>query len=313
MTDTTKTIFEKYEVRKTKAQKSEFIEYAKSVAEVNSYPCRIEEGKGSKPRNIVFGDPDNAKVIFTAHYDTCPRLPFPNFITPKCIPIYVVYQIILTLGIFLIGGIFGFATGAILCLCGVNEEIASMIGNWIVYIVIIAVLYLMMKGPANPHTANDNTSGVTVIFDIMASLPEEFRSKVAFVLFDFEEVGLIGSSAFYSAHKASMQNKLLINFDCVSDGNTMLFALKKKAVCYEELIASSFLSDEKYRTDIASKGVFYPSDQAKFPMGVGVAALKKSKRGILYMNRIHTKNDTVYDEENIEYLVNGALRLVKNI
>ena len=47
-------------------------------------------------------------------------------------------------------------------------------------------------------------------------------------------------------------------------------------------------------------------------MGVGVAALKRSKRfGILYMDRIHTKTDTVYREENIEFLKNGAITLTK--
>jgi hypothetical protein len=40
-------------------------------------------------RNIVIGNPDTAKVLYTAHYDTCARLPFPNFITPKNIFIYL--------------------------------------------------------------------------------------------------------------------------------------------------------------------------------------------------------------------------------
>ena len=31
----------------------------------------------------VLGDPETAKVVFSAHYDTCARLPFPNFIAPK--------------------------------------------------------------------------------------------------------------------------------------------------------------------------------------------------------------------------------------
>jgi hypothetical protein len=45
---------------------------------------------------------------------------------------------------------------------------------------------------------------------------------------------------------------------------------------------------------------------------VGVAALKKSKLlKILYMDRIHTKKDTVYREENIAYLKEGSIRLLK--
>jgi hypothetical protein len=55
--------------------------------------------------------------------------------------------------------------------------------------------------------------------------------------------------------------------------------------------------------------VFYPSDQANFRHGVGVAALKRTRRGLLYMDRIHTKGDTVYEEKNIRFLTEGAIRL----
>ena len=56
---------------------------------------------------------------------------------------------------------------------------------------------------------------------------------------------------------------------------------------------------------MASKGAIYPSDQANFDRGVGVAALKKTKSGLLYMDRIHTERDTVYMEENMAYLTEG--------
>ena len=59
--------------------------------------------------------------------------------------------------------------------------------------------------------------------------------------------------------------------------------------------------------------MFYPSDQANFSRGVGVAALKKTKGGLLYMDRIHTKRDTVYMEENIAYLTEGAVRLAGSL
>jgi len=47
-----------------------------------------------------------------------------------------------------------------------------------------------------------------------------------------------------------------------------------------------------------------------FKCGVGVAALKRTAKGTLYMDRIHTKRDTVYQEENIEFLVDGCITLV---
>jgi hypothetical protein len=80
------------------------------------------------------------------------------------------------------------------------------------------------------------------------------------------------------------------------------------------LFASSFASDDTVQCEVLTKGVFYPSDQANFPVGVGVAALKKSRwLGVLYMDRIHTKKDTVYREENIAFLKKGAERLLRRL
>ena len=308
MTDSARKILEKYEVRKTRCQKSEFISYILDFAKNNGYDAKVEK-KGKSIRNIVVGDPDNASVIYTAHYDTCPRLPFPNFITPKNILIYVLYQIVLTAAIIGVPILVAFGVCMVLEALGVGDNAVSIIKIWIEYLGIIGALYLMIKGPANPHTANDNTSGVTTLVSIIESLPENLREKTAFVFFDLEEVGLLGSSAFYAAHKKNMQDKLLLNFDCVSDGKMILFAIKKGAVKHVELLKEAFPKTEGFTPDFATKGVFYPSDQAKFPLGVGVAALKKSKRGILYMNRIHTVKDTVFDEANIDYLTDGAIRL----
>ena len=57
---------------------------------------------------------------------------------------------------------------------------------------------------------------------------------------------------------------------------------------------------------------FYPSDNASFKVGIGVAALKKSKfLGTLYMDRIHTNKDVIYREENIQFLTDGAIKLTQ--
>ena len=313
MRETTKEIFDKYEVRKTRQEKTAFIDFTLDFARKNGYDAHVENGS-FKSRNIVIGDPKTAKVTYTAHYDTCPRLPFPNFITPKNIFIYILYQIFLTVCIFavpmLVSGLLGFILGR----AGVAEDTAFNVIFFVGYALVAIVLYLIMAGPANPHTANDNTSGVTTLFEIMEKLPESERSSVAFIFFDLEEVGTIGSSSYYAKNKQYMKDRLLINFDCVSDGKNMLFVLSKKAVCYEEALKSAFVRNDTYSPEFCSRGVFYPSDQRAFPLGVGVAALKKSKKlGVLYMNRIHTKNDTVYDEENIAYLSDGAVRLAAEL
>ena len=46
---------------------------------------------------------------------------------------------------------------------------------------------------------------------------------------------------------------------------------------------------------------------------VGVAALKKGRFVGLYLDRIHTKNDTVFDEDNIRVLTECGIKLASFI
>lgn len=317
MTDESRVIFNNYQIRKSKKQKTAFIEYVKQFAESRGYKFSIENGSFGV-RNIVIGDPDRAKAVFTAHYDTCPVLPVPNFITPKNILYYVIYQIILVIGIVavLLVSATVLAMLATVALDSVltSEDQAGLVFSVVWKAVYFGGLLLMLFGPANEHTANDNTSGVITLVEIMSALPDDEKDSFAFVFFDLEETGLIGSSAFAKKHKASMKNKLLLNFDCVSDGNNILLALKKGAKGYAPLLEKCFAPNESFKVDVRSKNVFYPSDQAKFNCGVGIAALKYSKLlRTEYMDRIHTLKDTVFEEENIEFLKNCALCLADEL
>ena len=304
MTDTTREIFEKYQVRKTKKQKSAFIGYVERLAGEWGYECRVEPGSFGA-RNIVVGDPDRAKVVYTAHYDTCPVLPFPNFITPKCIALYLVYQVAILLGFFAVAFVLGGVFGALSAVLDLGLDLA-IIASEFAYILLLVLLF---AGPANKHTANDNTSGVTLLIDAMREMPPERRDEVAFVFFDLEESGLFGSMGFARKHKAAMKDRLLLNFDCISDGEHMLFALRRGAVKYREAIGQAFAERDGFSVTVADRGVFYPSDQMNFPCGVGVAALRSTKGGLLYMNRIHTRRDVIYREENIEFFLRGAVEL----
>lgn len=302
MTSITKEILEKYQIRKSKKQKTAFIDWLTPLVQEKGWQLKVEKGSFGV-RNLVIGDVDSAKVVFTAHYDTCAVMPIPNFITPKCIPIYIAYQLLLTVGIFAL--VFGMAF------------LGGMIHKGLIlpayYLGLFGLLGLMIAGPANKHTVNDNTSGVTVVLELMEKLPDDLREKAAFVLFDLEEAGLLGSAAFAKAHKKAMANKLLVNFDCVSDGETMLFCFRKKAKQDTALFQECFPTTQAVTGDFVTKGYVYPSDQANFPRGVGVAAMNKTKGGMLYMDKIHTPKDTVYREENIAYLVDGGIRLTEQL
>ena len=51
------------------------------------------------------------------------------------------------------------------------------------------------------------------------------------------------------------------------------------------------------------KSAFYPSDQVNFKLGTAVASLNKKKIIGYYADKIHTKADTVFDENNMAALV----------
>ena len=60
---------------------------------------------------------------------------------------------------------------------------------------------------------------------------------MAVVLFDNEEVGLIGSTLFRKRHARAMADRPLVNLDCVGDGEMLLLAPNKGYRADEELCA----------------------------------------------------------------------------
>lgn len=276
-----------YEVRKSAAQKDAFIKWACEYARELDVQAQVESsGKWLNTRNIIFGDLNTARILITAHYDTCARLPFGNPYTPSCWPLIALTQFVLPLALYMAACVW--------------------LGFWMGTLLSAFVLLLMLFGPANPHTANDNTSGVALV--LLALYAFRDRKDVAFILFDNEEIGLLGSSAFIKAHTALARRAFLINLDCVSDGDTLLFAggkgtlrhpIGKRIVQALEQLAPQYgkrgLVDELPRT-------LYPSDQLLFPRGTAFAALKGKR--VLYLDRIHSARDTAFDDVNLLCLLN---------
>ena len=300
-------VLENHEIRKTKKQKTAFIEAVTGYAEQLRYPCNVEKGSlGS--RNIVFGNPDQADYLITAHYDTPASIGLPNFITPCNFIMFILYQILLV-------GVFALVAIGAGVLVGVLSG-SSALAFGVAYVVYFGALVLLMIGPANRHAANDNTSGVVTVLETMASVPQHLRQRVCFVLFDLEEAGLIGSSSYRKAHKNSTKHQLVLNLDCVGDGNHILLFPSRKVKKDDSKITAlrSLVSDDGEKTvSVVEKGFsYYPSDQKNFPFGVGIAALHRTKGIGYWLGRIHTCRDVVLEQENVTLLRNKLLRLINN-
>ena len=74
-------ILKEYPIRKTKKQKQLFCNDVTTYAQLQGYPVRLERIRLGGT-NIVIGDPQNAKYLITAHYDTPARLLWPNYLFP---------------------------------------------------------------------------------------------------------------------------------------------------------------------------------------------------------------------------------------
>jgi Zn-dependent M28 family amino/carboxypeptidase len=175
---------------------------------------------------------------------------------------------------------------------------------------------LCFKAFTNKNNANDNTSGVATILTLIEELSREQLEKVAFILFDNEEKGLQGAKAYSKAHKTQMQDKMLVNFDCVANGKNVIFIAKPKAEAnpYYTTLKESFKPSEDFNVDFyAIKDAVSNSDYKKFEQGVCCVACKKSRKGILYTPYIHTKKDVIADVENIEFLVKSSVNFVDKI
>lgn len=283
-------------IRKNKKQKQAFRDDVKVYAESLGYSVGLEQNK--KTCNIVIGDPKTAKYLITAHYDTPASIGIPNFITP-CNPVAYIFYQIFVVGIFFL---MAFLIGLPVMLLTKD----AMLTFWVAYIAYFGLLLLMMFGPANQNNANDNTSGVVTVLETARTMPENLRSRVCFVLFDLEEAGLVGSATYRKTHKAETEGQIILNLDCVGDGDEIVFFPTKKMRKDGKKLAWLYKAIGRYgdkTIDVREKGfAVYPSDQKHFPYGVGIASLHRKKWIGLYMNRIHTKRDTILEETNVNIL-----------
>ena len=297
-------VLSNYPIRKSKKQKAQFCTDVSAWLQKKGYCVSVEKGSFGA-ENVVIGNPDSAKYLITAHYDTPASIGLPNILTPCNLLAYLLWQIILVVIILVAAIVPGVLLGIVL-----NDPL--MAGN-ITSVLYWVILVMLLAGPANKNNANDNTSGVVTVLETAAAWPEEKRDLVCFVLFDLEEAGLIGSAAYRKKHKKATTNQIILNMDCVGDGDEILLVSTKKLKKDPEkmaLLRGFNGSRGNKKITLHEKGfAIYPSDQQHFPYGVGIAAFKRAKGIGLYVDRIHTWKDTILEIENVNYLRDTLLTL----
>ena len=295
MTNYLSDVNSRFPVRKSEKQKSAFREYAAKEGERLGWHVRVECLNG-RHNNLVFGDPLTAKTVLTAHYDTPGASLIPNLMLPR--NPFLSYLYVFSFA-FLIAFVALFVATCISL--PLDLEYGATMA---IYIPLFTLLYFsLMRHGENKHNTNDNTSGVATVLSVMerCAPSEDF----AFILFDNEEKGLLGSKAYQKAHAKSLEKTLILNLDCVGDGSNVLFVAKKDAEAMERYKALK----EALREENGFSLHFYPtrgsignSDYKSFPCGVGIMACRKHPIFGYYTNRIHTRRDTAARQENVDFL-----------
>lgn len=297
MHEITRLILDKYQARMTKKQKTAFRSMLTKTLAEKGVDVVHETGGTTRPTNMIVGDLSRAEYIFTAHYDTQPELPIPLIMAPMGVG--AVISQLYSVGVFVL---------CMFLLSFLLVTIFPALSGFRLFGPIMSIGFMAMVffGKPNKHTANDNTSGVCVLVEALLSLPKEARERAAFVFFDQEELGLLGSGYFKKLHGKEIAHTPLINFDCVSDGDVLSFMAHKTLhgdAAQMDKISAAFPTMEGKQARIFKVGKMqYASDQMHFDKGMGVAALRESRVFGLHIRRIHSRFDTQFDARNIAFL-----------
>ncbi len=298
-----------YPTRKSEEEKERFRKYIVEILSDKGIEARVEQTRDGKNKNIVIGDPTNAKAVFTAHYDTPARSLFPNIMIPKNKFVFWSYQFVPVIFLLAVSLMLAYLIGMV----WLKDDRAYMLSFLVIY---YGVFFLMMKAFKNPNNYNDNTSGVATVLTIIDNLSLEELEGVAFILFDNEEKGKKGSAAYYMDHKDKMNDQFLVNFDCVGNGDHILFIARRLALATHQykLLQVVFEDSGDFTVEFCSdKEGNSNSDHKNFYKGVGCVACKKTKSGLMYTPSIHTPRDIVANNGNIDFLTKNICNFVRKI
>ncbi len=155
-----------FPIRKTTAQKRAFEKWVMAKMREMGYRPYVD-GMNRKDklrhRNIVAGEPQNAELLISAHYDTAATIGVPDLRIPRNFPVYILSQGAVLLGMLLISLLIGTVVG-----------LATKSGDWLIltfFFAYLALMLMMMFGAANKHNVNDNTSGIAALLRRCSACP----------------------------------------------------------------------------------------------------------------------------------------------
>lgn len=285
---------ERFPIRKSAEQKQAFLDYLTAELKAQGYAPQLEINGVGKSRNLVVGNPEKSAVVLCAHYDTPARKWLGNLLVPTNIPVYLGYQALNMLVLLLLS----------LVLYLIAWQLIGKMAVWVFLISYLAMLLWQVLGTPNRHNRNQS-SGLAVMMEIMACLPEKARARVSFVFFDRGEEFTMGAKAYAKEHLQVQYTRLLLQLDAVGNGRELLLIPRKaarKCTGYQRIVRA--LEDmDGMHFQLGGTGMnICPGDYRNFQCGMILLACIRNPVIGLCIPYLHSPKDTVTDGEQLEKL-----------
>lgn len=311
--------------RMTRGHKSKFRDFITNLSKSLGYESKVEDCFLAK--NVVVGDPKSAEIVLTAHYDTPPNMPFD----------VIMKQIVgLGVGTAALTGVGMFFTEYAVNNCAPDmmdkmldvSRAFSLIPQFATFGFAGLGAYSMgFAGGENKRNYDDNTSGVLTLISLMnyyKTLPSEEKKKIAFVFFDNEEKGLIGSLCYRARHSLDgafgkckrVKDQNFINFDCVGVGKRVnLYYTGNDIKPLVHSLAESFESQDKdgYSLKLNKSNLNSMSDHVSFMGTNGNVMVLCDDENDKVTNHIHSKKDTKLVLDNIGMVSDMAADTINKV
>ena len=301
-------IAQEFPVRRKPQEKERFRLWLMGTLRELGYQPKLQSREtalqiGGHVTNVIAGDPETAKLILIAHYDTALKSIFPPLIMPTRPVSAVLYQaltpVCVLLGSFIVSFALTFAVNA------PNATLPLFL------ILLVASLLYLRFGPSETNNLSDNTSGVVTLLETAAALTPRYRGEVAFAFLDGGFGGMSGAKGFRAKYP-SAKEKTVINVSCVARGDELLILPSKSSRWNGEVldaILDSFDGEGNKTVFLKTDGLTYdPSDNRAFRYSFAICACEQLSG---FGRIIRPRKVEKIDIENIEILKNGLCKLAE--
>ncbi|MBE7004869.1 MAG: M28 family peptidase [Ruminococcaceae bacterium] len=260
---------------------------------------------GAQVTNVIAGDPEKAKLILAAHYDTGIRTLLPPLIMPTRPATALLYQALTPVGVML---------GALVLSFALTYPFHAPKATFPLFLILLfaSLLYLRF-GPSETNNICDNASGVAALLETAAALTPGQRGNVAFVFLDGGFGGMSGAKGFRQKYP-SAKEKPVVNVSCVALGDELVILPGRYARWQGDMLDAlldSFDGVDNKTVFLKTDGLtYFPSDNRAFRFSISIFACEFI-RG--FGRIIVPRKARSVDETNLQILKDGLCNLCENV